>query len=75
MRVKKIKKRPEECNISTVKVTEMGHFTELKYMQHKNNAQNVRMLPGGEECLLTSTGKLFRSFMEKHERTLGVICI
>ena len=41
-----------------VKVTEMGNVIEIQYMDHRNNKQTIRMLPGGLEYMELATGEV-----------------
>jgi len=41
-----------------VKVTDMGNVIEIQYMDHRNNKQTIRMLPGGLEFMELSTGEV-----------------
>lgn len=48
-----------------VKVTTMGNVIEVQYMSHRNNKQTIRMLEGGEQFVICSTGEI--KDIEHHE--------
>lgn len=41
-----------------VKVTEMGNIIEVQYMSRRNSKQTVRMLEGGEQYVVCSSGEI-----------------
>ena len=41
-----------------VKVTEMGNIIEVQYMSRRNTKQTVRMLEGGEQYVVCSSGEI-----------------
>lgn len=41
-----------------VKVTSMGNVIEVQYMSKRNCKQTVKMLPGGEQYMICSTGEI-----------------
>lgn len=41
-----------------VKCTEMGNIVEVQYMSRKNKGQTIKMLPGGDEFVVCSTGEV-----------------
>lgn len=41
-----------------VKVTTMGNVIEVQYMSHRNNKQTIKMLEGGEQFMICSTGEV-----------------
>lgn len=43
---------------ATVKCTEMGNIIEVQYMSRKNKGQTIKMLPGGDEFVVCSTGEV-----------------
>lgn len=49
---------PELNPYSEVKCTEMGNIIELQYMSKRNLKQTVKMLPGGSEFIVCSTGEV-----------------
>ena len=48
-----------------VKVTEMGNVTEIQYMSRRNAKQTIKMLEGGEQFIICSTGEI--KDVEHHE--------
>lgn len=43
---------------ATVKCTEMGNIVEVQYMSRRNKGQTIKMLPGGDEFVVCSTGEV-----------------
>ena len=57
LKTEKIEHTPIEP-YQSVKVTEMGNVTEVKYMSHQNCKATIRVLPGGEKYVIIDTGEV-----------------
>lgn len=61
----KLEKIPIKNPNLLVKVTEMGNVTEIQYMSRRNAKQTIKMLKGGEQFIICSTGEI--KDVEHHE--------
>lgn len=61
----KLDKIPVKNPNLLVKVTEMGNIIEVQYMSRRNTKQTIRMLEGGEQFVICSTGEI--KDVEHHE--------
>lgn len=61
----KLDKIPVKNPNILVKVTEMGNIIEVQYMSRRNTKQTVKMLEGGEQFVVCSTGEI--KDVEHHE--------
>ena len=61
----KLEKIPVKNPNLLVKVTEMGNITEVQYMSRRNVKQTIKMLKGGEQFIICSTGEI--KDVEHHE--------
>lgn len=57
MKISKLENQTISDN-ATVKVTEMGNVIEIQYMDKRNHKQTVKVLPGGNEYVIVSTGEI-----------------
>ena len=58
MKISKLENVQTINDNSTVKVTEMGNIVEIQYMDKRNHKQTVKVLPGGNEYVIVSTGEV-----------------
>ena len=65
VKFEKLEKIPVKNSNLLVKVTEMGNVTEVQYMSRRNAKQTIKMLEGGEQFIICSTGEI--KDVEHHE--------
>lgn len=58
MQFEKLDHIPDKNPNLLVKVTEMGNIIEVQYMSRRNTKQTVRMLEGGEQYVVCSSGEI-----------------